>query len=249
MATESRCSLNNMLQAIIGVGNTEINQSYPPNIYEAQRNTVTSLLLSQLAKEYPSNQQVIDILRPYVIVEKIPVKNGYVDLPAEYRNLLGNPSINIKPKGMDCGDKNDDAVIIDSEQEFKTANLKAGCQKRPVIIKPQSEFDYETTSTYKFPTYFDPICMYYGKNQLKVCPYDIASVEIQYIKKEENCVVSYITQPDDTWIIDPNTSTNDLWDSNAFDPIYNAMITLYSAFTRDKDMREYSVILKQLGVF
>lgn len=236
-----------MLQAMLAVGNSEENQIYAPNIYEAQRNAVTSLLLSQLAKEYPDNQQVIDILRPYVIVEKIPVKNGFVDLPVEYRNLLGNPSINIKPKGADCGDN--DAIIIDSEQEFKTANLKAGCQKRPVIIKPQSEFDYETTSTYKFPTYFDPICMYYGKNQLRVCPYDIASVEIQYIKKESNCKVGYITQPDDTWVIDPSTSVEPEWDSNAFDPIFNAMMVLYSAYTRDRDLREFGLILTQKGIF
>jgi hypothetical protein len=139
--------------------------------------------------------------------------------------------------------------VIDTEQEFRTANLKASCQTRPVVIKPQSEFDYAVTSTYAFPTYFDPICKYEGKNKLKVCPYDISRVEINFIEKETNCVVGYITQPDDTWIIDPATSVEPLWESSAFDPIFNAMVTLYSSYTRDKDMREFSLILKQAGVF
>ena len=240
----SKASLDNMLQAILGFANQAQDMYYPPNIFSSQYNTVTSLLLSTLARQYPVNNGVVDMLMPFVNVAKIPVTNGMITLPGDYRNILGAPSITVKPDGSDCGE----SAPITNPIEFATAIAKGGCQRRPIVIVPQSEFDYATTSTYNFPTVNDPIGYFYG-NKIKVCPYDLIRVELMYVRNEGIYQYGYITQPDDTYIFDPTTTVESEWESNAFEPIFKAMSALYAAFTRDPNMRDWAVILKTQGLF
>lgn len=248
MAEPSKCTLNNILQSILAVANQSANAFYPPSIFQSQFNTVTSLLISALVKSYPDNPEVIDMLSPFIRVAKIPVTDGYVQLPEEYRNILGTPMINVRAdKSGLCGGDSDIPVTANT---FKTANMKAGCKRRPVVIVPQAEFADQTTSTYREPTYWDPIGYMNGKKQLFVCPYDIAKVDVMYCVQEKSYVFPYITQPDDTYIFDANSSSlvESEWTSAAFTHIFNAMTALYSAYSHDPNMRDWSMILKKEGI-
>jgi hypothetical protein len=236
-----------MLKSVLGsFANMEQNQVIPPDVYTSMYNTVTSLLISALVKQYPSDPVVIDILRPFVKVEQIPIKTGFFELPEDYRDILGTPNISAKTDGSgECGDDDN----ITNEAEFKNATLKSKCRQRPVIIVPQAEFAIRTTSSYKFPTYNDPIGYMYGENKIKVCPYDLTKVELMYVVKEKKYRYGYITQPDDTYIFDKNTSIESEWTSAAFEPIFNALSNLIAAYTRDTDLRDWAMILTQKGIF
>lgn len=233
-----------MLTSVLSVANVEQSQVYPPNIYSAHYNVVTSMLINRLVKQFPDNPIVLDILSPYVKVAMLGITDGFITLPNDYRDILGAPSISAKLDGtMECGEP------ITTEQQFKIANLKGKCRTRPILIVPQSEFDYRTTSNYKFPTFNDPIGYMYGQNKIKVCPFDLTKVQLQYVINESIYSYGYIVQPDDTYIFDPNTTNDSLWGNAAFEYLYKGITLLYGSYVRDSSMTNYSEILKQSGLF
>lgn len=241
MATPNKCGLNEMLQAVLSTANSEQNQTYPPNIYSAQYNVVTSLLLSKLVESYPVNQ---DMLRPFLKTYVHAVKGGYFYLPEEYRNIIG-ASISAKKDGS--GECEDDPPITNKE-EATLSILKAGCKSRPIIFYSETEWDYRTTSTYKAPNYLNPIGCFFGKDKFRVCPFDIGQVELRFVVKEDVYRYGYKLQPDDTYIFDPATTIESAWESNAFDPIFTAMSALYAAYTRDPSLMNWAQVLKQQGI-
>lgn len=239
----NKSSLDNVLKSVLSVGNAEQNFAYAPYVFDTHYNIVTSFILDRGVDMYP---RYVDILLPFIKSDKIPVTNGHVKLPDDYRTLLGAPSISVKPGGGDCSDNN--PVIIDTKSEFKTANLKAGCKTYPVEIVSKNEWDNRTTSSYGFPTYEQPIGMFVGK-EIKVCPYDLSRVELMYIKNEKKYRYGYITQPDDTYIYDESTSVESEWEDEAFSMIFKGVLALYSAYSRDPNLQNYSQILNQAGLF
>lgn len=230
-----------MLQSVLSVANATQNTAFPPLIYQNIYNAASSLLLSKLVSEFPSSPQVVDMLYPFMVTMKIPVSNGYVQLPPDYRNLLGSPSISVKPDGSDCSEE------IKNATQFQNANNKGGCKSRPVIILNQSEWDLRTTSTYRMPTYDNPFGVMFGMNQIKVCPYDISKVELRYIKQEDTYIYGYIMQPDDTYVFDPTTTVDSIWGSNAFDRLFPMIMFLYSEYSRDNSLRDFTTLLAQRG--
>ena len=239
---ENKSSLPNILQSVLSVGNSEQNFAYPPYQFDNHYNIVTSFLIDGLSKAYP---YLLDALLPFIMSKKIPVTNGYVQLPDEYRNLLGAPSITVKPDGKDCSD----TVVIDTASEFKTANLKGGCKSYFIDIVDKNTWDARTTSEYAFPTYENPIGMFIGERRIKVCPYDLAVVEVTFAKKEEKYRYGYIVQPDDTFIYDPTTSVPTQWDSAASALLFKGCLSLYGAYSKDNSLSDYSGVLNNAGLF
>jgi len=238
----NKSGLENLLQSVLSVGNAEQNSSYPPYIFSNHVNIVTSFLLDALSKVYPDK---VDALLGFIKYKRIPVTNGYIQLPEDYRNLLGRPSINVRPDGKDC----DETVIIDTASEFKVANLRGGCKTYFIDIVDKNEWDARTTSKYAFPTYEKPIGLFIGERRIKLCPYDLASVEVAYVIKENIYRYGYITQPDDTYIFNAATSIDTQWSEAAFEYLFAGCLSLYSAYSRDNTIIEWSEILKKSGIF
>lgn len=233
-----------MLTALLAPANQDQNMFLPPWIYQSMFNTVTSLLISECVKLYPSNPQVIDIVDPFVRVKRLTPTGGIIKLPDEYRNILGAPGISAKLDGSgECS-----SPAPTTAREFDLNVMKAGCQRRPVIIKPQSEFDVLTTSTYKKPTYRDPIGKYIGQKQIQICPFDISAVDVMYVVQENTYTFGYIMQPDDTYINDPNTTVESEWASSAFEPIFKALNHLYAAYSRDQEFQNWAMLLSKEGI-
>lgn len=241
MANTSKSGLDNLVKAVLSVGNQEQNLFWPPHIISSQINVVTSLLLDKLVATYPEN---VDMLMPFMASKKIGVTQGVVQLPKDYRNLIGSPSISVRDDGEECGS---DPVIIDTEREFQIAVLKSECKTRPLVIVDKKRWDYLVTSEYAFPTYTDPIGMFKGK-QIKICPYDLKSVEVTYCIQEKIYKYGYIMQPDDTFIFDPATSEDTQWEDAAFSKLFTAMLALYSAWSRDNTLTDWSRILHNEGI-
>ena len=243
---ESKASLKNIYSAIAGAVNIEQSLAYPPSVFSSQYNTVSSLLLSKLADIFPDDQSVIDMINPYVIRKIIPVRNGYIQLPVAdtYRNLLGSPLIAAKPDGCsECSSGKDLTV-----EEFNDNVVKSGCKKVPIVILSQSEFGYRTQSTYKAPTIDKPIGVFTGGAQIKICPVEVTHVEVMFLENEETYVYGYDLQPDDTFVYNKSKSVESKWTSAAFEPIFKAMFALYSAYSRDNSLRDWSQIISQQGL-
>lgn len=247
MAEISKCSLDYMLKSVLAVANEEQSMFYAPRVFDEHYNIVSSLLLSALVKAYPANPVVIDQLDPFVEIKLIPVKNGYVDLPEEYRDILGSPYIFTNPKSDgQCGEDITQEQI--TAETFKVKNLKGGCQLTPVTIYPESEFIERVGSTYDKPNWDTPIGFFSGKKQIKICPYDVNKVAVMFVRNEKKYRYGYITQPDDTFLFDSTTSVESEWGSNAFTPMFNAMIALYSVYAKDQEMTNWAAYLSEKGI-
>lgn len=245
----SKSSLQNLYTALISVSNGSQNFFLPPWAFSSMVNTATSFLIDKCVALYPDNAQLIDIISPFVKVACIPPSGGLIALPIGYRNILGSPSV-IVNKGGECGET---SVPITTAQQFLAANLKGGCNRRPITIVAQSEFDYLTTSSYKAPSYWNPSGFYTGQNesgqnQIRICPVDLNKVYVMYVIQEPICNLGYTMNPDDTWTINEATTTDTLWGDAAFTPLFKALNHLYSIFSRDKQFSDWAMALSEISI-
>jgi hypothetical protein len=244
MAVENKCSLNNMLQAVLSANNVEQNSLYPANIYSAHYNSVTSYLLSTIAEHWQENQRFVDIVRPFLLKKVVPNKDGYVVIPEDCRNFLDAAIFVNKNMTGECNDLPQNIL----EVEFKNAVNKGKCLSRPLEIVDQSEWDALTVHPYLMPTVKNPIGCFFDSNKIKVCPYEINNVEIRYFKFEKVVRYGYTMQPDDTYVFDASTTIESEWNSAAFNPIFKGITALLGMYTRDKEIRDWTIELKQIGL-
>lgn len=245
----SKSGLQNLLTSLLAPANQDQNFFLPPWIFSSFVNTVTSFLLDKCVALYPDNAQLIDIVSPFVKVACVPPSGGLIVLPADYRNILGAPSVIVNKTG-ECGD---DTIPITTPQQFLTATLKGGCSRRPITIVAQSEFDYLTTSSYKSPTFFNPIGYFVGQNengqsQIRICPAQLSKVYVMYVKQESIYNFGYIMNPDDTYIIDNHTTIDTEWTSAAFGPLMRALTVLYAAYSRDKQFMDFATLIREVNI-
>lgn len=239
----NRSSLENMLRSLVDVGNKEQNQQIPPRVFDSIYNITTSFAKSSLVKAYPVG---LDILRPFMRSKVIHVEKGLVKLPPDYRDMLGRPSISARKEGnSECAE----VTKIEDANEFRLANLKSGCESRPIDMLTQDEWDDRTTSEYAYPTYWDPIGCFFDATTFRVCPFDIAQVSVRYVVDEKLYRYGYINQPDDTYIYDKQTSVESEWGDNAFPALFKGCLALYSMYLRDPLLTNGSQILNQIGLF
>lgn len=237
-----------MLQSVLSVANEDQSAVYPPSIFSSQFRTVTSLLISKLVQQYPGNPTVLDILMPFIKFSMQPVKKGVFALPDDYRNILGAPYIFVNG-AKQCGE----VPEIKTAQQFLTAQLKGGCNVAPIVIVSESEFSERTRSTYKKPSHSNPIGYFAGLNEtgqkvIKICPYDLTVVGLLYARQEGLYQYGYFLNPDDTFSFDASTTVESEWTSAGFQPIFTAMMALYSAYVRDNELRDWSLILSEKGI-
>lgn len=235
-----------MLPAILSVANEEQSMFYSPRVYTDQYNALSSFLISALVKAYPLNPVVLDQLEPFVKIALLKIEDGYVNLPEDYRDILGSPYIFTNPDSNgECGDSSEPLTA----GNFKKQTLKGGCNLKAVIIYPESEFTLRTASTYDYPTWDSPIGFFSGKRQIKICPYDATKVALMYVVNEEIYNYGYIVQPDDTFIFDETTTVESPWQSNAFEPMYKGLLAMYSAYAKDQELNNWATVLNSSGIF
>jgi hypothetical protein len=234
-------SLDYILGSVLSIGAKERNLMYSPQIFANHFNVVTSFIIDKCIEAYPYH---VDVLRPFMVTKIIGVTNGEVKLPDDYRNILGAPSISAKTdKSMECSD------FPTNENQFNQDRLKAGCRRRPIEMLDENEFDDRTTSTYIYPTIWNPIGAVFKKDSIKVCPFDIGKVELRYVKKELQYIYNYTLQPDDTYIFNPVGSVESEWEDSASQLLVKGVLALYSAYLRDNQLSQYSQILNTAGLF
>lgn len=246
----TKSGFQGLLSALLSTANQDANMWIPPIIVTAMVNTITAFLIDKCVALYPDNPQLIDIIYPFVKVCAIPPCGGNIVLPTDYRNLLGSPSVIVKnDKGGEC----DQQVPISNANQFLKAILKGGCTRRPIKIVAQSEFDYLTTSTYKRPTYWDPIGFNAGVDEkgqklIRICPTDLARVYLLYVKQENTYNMVYVQNPDETYYIDPVNTIDTEWGAAAFSNLVKGLSHLYGIYSRDKQFSDWAMALSQISI-
>lgn len=237
------CTLDSLLQKVLGVANSESNQTYPPFIFDQHMQTATSLLIGELVKIYPSSDRAVEMLDPFVNTEVVAVQDGVVKL----RNVLKDDVRNLLNVAAPLKEKSNSHP--QNEREFNLKIIKAGINSVPIKGVSVSEWNYLTTSTYNFPTYQEPIYCRFKSGEIRVAPYDLGSVEVCYVRKEKQYRYGYIMQPDDTYIPDDATTIESEWTNAAFDPLFKALNFLFGIYTRDQEVKDWSMLLMSKNVF
>lgn len=242
----SKSGLQNLLTSLLAAANQSQNLFLPPSIFSTFVNIVTSFLIDKCVEGYPLSPQLIDIIDPFVKIDCLTPSGGLITLPSDYRNMLGSPSIIVKnDKVGECGDIE---IPITNAQQFLNATLKGGCNRRPITIVAQSEFDYLTTSSYKKPNFWEPIGFFTGQKQIRVCPTDLSKIFVLYVQKEAVYSISYQMNPDDSWYIDPTTTIDTAWNNSAFTALFRGLNHLYGIYSRDKQFSDWAAALSNINI-
>ena len=77
---------------------------------------------------------------------------------------------------------------------------------------------------------------------------DIKAVEVMFTVKEGMAVYGYTMQPDDTFIFNATTSIELGWTSAAFSPMFKMLLFLYNAYSRDNNLRDWTLLLNKEGM-
>lgn len=250
----ARSISNNVFLMTLAQGNREQNQHYPPHIFEAHYKLASDWLKDEVVKLYPTSQVIVDILRPYLAIELVPVVSGRVQLPALYRNFLG--------AGFYAQEEDDKYVPVPlPEKSFKnpkkptideldavTATLQVVSRK--ISLKTIGEWNYITDHPYKKPSTFKKAagCIFDPVN-LKVLPLKIPYAEIRYVKIFPEFHYGYTMLPDDTFVFDPTTTIEEPWGETAIPYLFKAVNKLYANYTRDTEYIASSTDLRDNSLF
>jgi hypothetical protein len=238
---------------VLAQGNKEQNQHYPPAVFTTHFRLASDWLKDELVRLYPTSQTVIDLLKPYLVVKLIQLKNGKMAMPkVEYRNLIGvgffvkdlekcKPLAGDQFKFADPGQP--------TEEEIAELNAELEADSKSVRMVSQAEWDYFTAHPYKKPKTFDKAkgCIF-DDNSIKVLPLGIPYVELRFVKKCDEFKYGYKPLPDETFVFDQETTTEEHWNENAIPYLFKAVNILYANYVRDteyiasaKDLRDNSL--------
>ena len=251
-------TMETVLNNVLSTGNKEQNQMYPPHIFTAHFNLVTSFLTDEVAKLFPTSQSIIDIGRPFLETKLIPVRSGLVEFPKDYRHLIG-AGIFVSSDFQDncCPDQAAPEPecalpgdpLAPTLAQLKEQQERGKCQSQSVRIVDIAEFDHLTSHSYKFPSLRKPLgCIFRGIG-IKICPFDVPSVELRYIRQPRAARYGYVMNPDDTYSFNASTTIESEWTDNAMQYLVKGISTLYSIYTRDGELRDGILELKRAGIF
>lgn len=249
----TRSISDNVLQMTLAQANKEHNQHYPPHIFEAHYKLTSDWLKDECVKLYPTSQIIIDIIRNYLEIELAAVKNGIVIIPKLYRNFLGagfyaNDDKNCTPVALpEKAFKNPKSPTI-AEIEVITAEMHVESKK--IEIRGIGEWNYLSSHPYKKPKTFDKAagCMFTGTT-LKVLPLNIPYVEMRFLKKTDEFKYGYTMLPDETYVFDPATTVEELWDETAIPYLFKGVNKLCANYLRDTEYIASTTDLRENSLF
>lgn len=251
-------TMQDVLQTVLSQGNKEQNMAYPPGVFSDHFNLVTSFLVTQIAKLFPTSQPMVDIIRPFLMKTIIPVKTGRVTFPKNYRHLLGagifvtsDFKSQCDPAAEeDCDDcRFDNDPLGETEKQHDELLIKRQCISQSVRIVDIAEWDNLTRHSYKKPTLEKPIACIFEGDGLKVCPFEVPQVELRYIMQPKTYKYGYKMNPDDTYSFSPIGTVESEWTDNAKEFLVTGITKLYSIYTRDGVLMDGLQVLSQAGIF
>lgn len=214
----------------------------PPEVFDAIYNLSAAWVIGKVVELWPRDQRYVEVVEPFLRVDVKHTANGIVDLPKEYRNFLGASVLTNEAKTATCNDTPQAIRLRQHELEA----VKGICERVPIRIVDQAEFDFFTQDEFDMPTLKAPIGCFFGEKKLKVCPLDLGSVEMKYLINEKMYKYGYIMQPDDTFINDTATTVETEFTNAAFDKLYAASTKLLGVYLRDNSVVGFSQALNEV---
>lgn len=244
---------------VLSQGNKEQNQHYAPRVFTSHYRLVSEWLKNECSKQYPNAQIIIDLLEPYMVVELLIVTNGRIVKPKLYRNLLGfgfyanEPRVD-ESKDFTCFDfkkadafKNPSAPTI---AELATINAEQNAYSQKLDMVTVGEWDYFLSHPYKAPKKLKKAkCCIKEAGFIHVRPMHIPYVEIRYLKQVPDYFFGYSSLPDDTYVYDPEKSTEELWTPVAIPYLVKGLNLLYANYVREKDYIASAIDLRNNSLF
>lgn len=253
-------TMQQVLSAVLSQGNKDQNMAYPPTVFTEHFRLATSFLMTEIAKMFPTSQSLIDLARPFLKTELIPVQNGIAKFPEAYRNFLSaaifvtddyKSNCQVKKADEDCED--DECIYVNdplatTPQVEARNNIDRQCISQAVRMVDIGQWDRLTRHQYKRPTLQKPIgCIFEGTG-IKICP-NVGQIELRYLRQPKAYSFGYTMNLDDTFSFDPVTTVESEWTDNAIKPLVTAITKLYGVYTRDGELNNYLQVLSQDGIF
>lgn len=230
--------------------NADQNQHYPPSVFTEHFNLATSWLIDEIMKVFPGEQHIVDLVKPFMETKDVIVKYGKIAFPENYRHYTGMAIFTTTDFKNPCGcdevkqDENKSDEEIVGEKKAKRI-----CISQDVKLVDIDSWNNLTTHPYKKPTYQKPIACIFQGDGIKICPFDIPSVEIRYIRQPKIYKYGYTPMPDDSYQVNPATTIESEWQDNAMSYLFRAINTLYSGYVRDPEQRDLALQLTKIGLF
>lgn len=244
-------TLDSVLRKVMAQANADQNQHYPPSIFTEHFNLATSWLIDEIIKVFPGEQHIVDLVKPFMEVQDVIVKNGKIAFPPNYRHYTGMGIFTTTDFKSPCGCDEAKEEESDQTNEGLVGEKKAKriCVSQDVKLVDIDSWNNLTTHPYKKPTYAKPIACIFQGDGIKICPFDIPSVEIRYIRQPKTYNYGYKMLPDDSYQVDKDTTTESEWEDNAMSYLFRAINTLYSGYVRDPEQRDLALQLTKIGLF
>lgn len=244
-------TMDSVLRKVLAQANADQNQHYPARVYTEHFNLATSWLIDSIMKVFPGEQHIVDLVNPFMQVQDVIVKNGKIAFPTDYRHYTGMGVFKTQDGKSPCGC---DEAKSESNSGSTTAGLdekraKRICISQDVTLVDIDEWNDLTTHPYKKPTLDEPIACIFQGDGIKICPFDIPSVELRYIRQPNVYKYGYKMMPDDSYQVDSSTTIESEWNDNAASYLFRAINTLYSGYARDPEQRDLARQLQQIGLF
>ncbi len=238
----NKSSLENFFNLLLKPLDIQQSRTVPPEIYDAIYNTSAAWVIDKVAELWPFDQSYVDLIEPFLRADVIQVRGGYVNLPTEYRNFLDMGALlsNSKTSAcLECDEQEVQSPEILLRLYRKAIDLNK-CVSQAIRIVDQSEWDYLTKDSFDFPSYSQPIAAFFGSKRLRICPADIATVEVRYIINEQMTRYGYLMQPDDSFIFNAATSIESQFPNSAFSKLYKPAMKLLGIYLRDQNIQAFS---------
>lgn len=259
-------TLQDALRDVLEIANKDQNQHYPIRVFNQHFNLITSALLDELVKLYPTNNSIVSVMEPFIETLEIKVVNGSIELPKNFRNFLSmgvyvrdeeksepgkespiTPCCNNGLKVCEIEMENDPTAP--TVEDVKLKALARTCRSNPVLLKTLNDWDIATGHSYKKPTIENPICCQFGKRSISIAPYNVEQVVLRYVRSPKKYAFGYESLPDGTYQFTNTGTVESEWDETARQYLHKGMSTLYSIFARDGEMNEGNLQIKKIGFF
>jgi hypothetical protein len=244
-------TMDRTLRQVLGEGNAEQNQHYPPNVFDTHYNLVTSFILTEGVKVFGESQYIRDLLRPFFKIVLLPVIDGKAELPDDYRHYTG-VSIFVTPDFSSCVKIEGLAEgEVPTDEQLKTHRDKNKVKSWDLDLKEVDEYNYLSHHPYKEPDLEYAIGTIKEANYIMVNPFDIPFLELHYLKQPKVYKYGYADNLDDTYSYNPSMkgAVETEWRTNADELLFKGVNTLYSIYVRDGELRDGMSILKKEGLF
>lgn len=248
-----------VLRAVLAQANKEQNMHYPPGVYTTHFRLASDTLKDELVKLYPTSQIIIDLLRPGLDFKKLPVRNGTIDISMlkdkdgnpTYRNLIGCSFFIADDK--ECEPhlfKEFSDPRNPTQGELDQVNAELSADSKPITMITLGEWEYFTPHPYKKPKEFKKAkgCIF-SANIIKVLPVNIPFVEVRMVTKVPQFFYGYKMLPDETYIFDPGSTIEEMWDEPAIPYLVKAVNLLFSNYLRDTEYIASAKDLRDNGLF